>query len=77
MANNSELCILVENKDLNSVMLAGFPFFFGQYYRYEDDEVKDTDRTWIIIDLAGRTDTTAAQEQFLNAKPEVIEYTIR
>lgn len=75
---NSELCILVENKNLNSDLLAFFPFLTDQHEcGQEDDEVADTNRTWIIIDLADRTDTTTAQEQFLNSKPEIIEYSIR
>lgn len=78
MNENSELCILVENKDLNRDLLACFPYMPDQYESHlEDDEVADANRTWIIIDLADRTDTTTAQEQFLNTKSEFIEYTIR
>lgn len=75
---NSELCILIENENLNRDLLAGFPYLSGQFEcGQEDDQVADTNRTWIIIDLADRTDTTTAQEQFLNSKSEIIEYTIR
>jgi hypothetical protein len=75
---NSELCILIENKDLNTDLLAGFPYLPEQFYSHEEDnEVVDTNQTWLVIDLADRRDTTTAQEQWLNCKSQIIEYSVR
>lgn len=75
---NTELCILVENKDLNTDLLAGFPYLEDQFYvGEEDNEVVDVNQTWLIIDLADKNDTTTSQEEWLNCKDQIIEYIIR
>ena len=39
-------------------------------------ESEDNDNIFVFVNLAGRTDTTAAQEQFLNTKDDVVGYSI-
>jgi hypothetical protein len=73
---NSELCILVENEDLNTDLLAGFPYLSEQFYSHEEDK-EGTNQTWLVIDLADRRDTTTAQEQWLNCKSQIVEYLVR
>lgn len=74
----NELYILIENSNLNQDILVGFPYLDGQFYSHEEDnEIADVNQTWLVIDLGSKTDTTTAQEQFLNSLPAVIEYTIR
>jgi hypothetical protein len=52
--------------------LTGFPFIGEQAVI---DEMCG-DACVVEIDLAGRDDTTAAQEQYLNTNPAVISYSI-
>lgn len=49
--------------------LARFPYQAGQYIAEEGD-------TTVVITLGDRNDTTAAQEQFLNTNPHVVEWQI-
>jgi len=72
---NSELCVKVRIDSENS--LWGFPFLSGQFYGYQEDDTTEDDMTWLIVDLAGHTDITTAQAQFLDTNQNVVDYTIR
>ncbi len=50
-------------------VLAGFPFEKDQFIEEETENL-------ILVNLADATDTTAAQEQFLNTSYDVLEYEI-
>lgn len=65
------LLINLRNDD-DEMALANFPFMEGQYVIAGDYG----DAGVVEIDLADRTDTTAAQEQFLDTNPLVIGYSI-
>ena len=74
-----ELCIEVKDvKDptLPDVM-TGFPFLEDQMIEETYDDQSAEDVYWIIVGLAGRKDTNAAQEQFLNTNARVLSYSIR
>lgn len=76
MASN-RLMVLIEAEDLNSDVLAGFPYLPDQFSDgYEDNEVADTDQVWLVVNLGDHADTTTAQEQYLDSRDEVIEYCI-
>ncbi|MGI5872563.1 MAG: hypothetical protein ACOX8T_11075 [Bacillota bacterium] len=55
--------------------LVGFPFVTGQYLEPEQEEVEDG--IMLTVNLADRNDTTAAQEQFLNASDDVLAYAVK
>jgi hypothetical protein len=78
---NSELCIKVKSYKSDPTepdVLVGFPFQDGQYLSYtEDDQNGNDDTEWLIIDLADRTDTTAAQDMFLRTNKQILDWTIR
>lgn len=76
MASN-RLMVLIEAEDLNSDVLAGFPYLLDQFSDgYEDNEVADTDQVGLVVNLGDHADTTTAQEQYLDSRDEVIEYCI-
>lgn len=56
------------NHDAEDV-LAGFPFEEDQYIDQVYEDV-------VIVALGDATDTTSAQEQFLNTHPDVIAYKV-
>lgn len=58
-------------------VLVCFPFLDGQFLDREEDAKEEGDFTWLFVDLAGKVDTTAAQELFLNQSRAVIEYEIK
>lgn len=64
----AKLIIQLEH-DADDLALQGFPFFQGQYIESEDGPI-------VVIDLGDRTDTSAAQEQYLNTNPNVQGYRI-
>lgn len=72
----SELMIKVRVDDCEDI-LAGFPYFDGQYHDGEEDDEMDQGCTWLRIVLGERGDTSVSQEEWLNANDRVIEYTIR
>ena len=55
--------------------LAAFPFQEGQFV--EGESAATSDRVNVVINLGEGTDTTAAQEQFLDTNDAVIEYEVR
>ena len=57
--------------------LVGFPYREGQYIAEEYEAEDGRDTKFVDIDLADRTDTDTAQEQFLNTNPQVVGYSIR
>ena len=67
--------LAIEIKPDTENVLVGFPYMDGQFEDGEQ-ESEDNDNIFVFVNLAGRTDTTAAQEQFLNAKDDVIGYSI-
>ncbi len=71
-----ELCIRVAPDAMD--VLANFPFQEGQFLEdgYEDNE-DDEGGIWLIVNLGGFSDTSPDQEQYLNTRDDVIEYTIR
>lgn len=74
---NTQTRVAIElNPDAQDA-LAGFPFRNGQTVveEYEAEDGRET--IFVDIDLADRTDTDAAQEQFLNTNPQVVGYSIR
>ena len=78
MKENSELCVLIDSKDLNKDLFAKFPYLENQFMGgLEDNEDVDTDQTFVIINLGDESDTSLNQEIFLNNIREVIEYSIR
>lgn len=58
-------------------VLAGFPHAEGQHQDGCEDDESNEDVTWLIISLGDASDTTTAQEQFLNTSDKVLSYTIR
>lgn len=56
---------------------AGFPFEEGQYLEAEIGDSPDDDSLIAVIWLGDRSDTTTAQEQFLNTNTAVREYLVR
>lgn len=72
----AELVVEVLIADSEDV-LAGFPYAEGQYQDGCEDDESNEDVTWLIIVLGDASDTTTAQEQFLNASDKVLSYTIR
>ena len=67
--------LAIEIKPNAQNILVGFPYMDGQFEDGEQ-ESEDNDNIFIFVNLAGRTDTTAAQEQHLNTNPDVIGYSI-
>jgi len=54
--------------------LAGYPFRDGEYI---EAEYEDGDGYQVVeVNMANYRDTTAAQEQFLNASDDVLDYGI-
>ena len=69
--------LYVELKPDADMALAMFPLREGQYLAEEYEAEDGRDSIFIDIDLGDYTDTTAAQEQYLNTNPAVISYGIR
>lgn len=69
--------VAIELKPDAKDALAGFPYLPDQFMAEEYEAEDGRDSIFVDIDLADRTDTTAAQEQFLNTNPAVIGYGIR
>lgn len=67
--------LAIEIKPDAQNILVGFPYMDGQFEDGEQ-ESEDNDNIFVFVNLSGRTDTTAAQEQFLNTKDDVIGYSI-
>lgn len=72
MSNYLVINIKPEERITDPDALALFPYRDGQY---EESGMSD-EPDQVFVDLAGESDTTAAQEQFLNTNPRVIGYTI-
>lgn len=71
----TELSIKIKIGDNSALM--GLPLYEGQYIDREgDEELVDSQHTFVIVCLGTRTDTTAAQEQYLNTNPAVAEWEI-
>jgi hypothetical protein len=69
------LAILIN--DENDLDLSQFPYQPGQFADGEEaNEVADVNQTWLYVELGDSNDTTAAQEQYLDTHPSVLEYTI-
>lgn len=60
---------IIRFNDTMSDSMANFPLLDEQYIEYED-------ATSVRLHLAGRDDTTAAQEQYLNTNPYVVGYEV-
>jgi hypothetical protein len=56
-------------------VLVGFPMMDDQYYDGSEDDAQD-DSLWLYVNLGERNETTAAQEQCLNANEDVISYSV-
>lgn len=65
------LVINIRTADADDALM-GFPFMDGQFVIQE----LYGDACVVEIDLAGRTDTTTAQEQFLNTSTAVVAYSV-
>ncbi len=71
------LAILVNDDQIASLDLSQFPYQPGQFADgTEANEVADVNQTFVYVNLGEETDTTAAQEQYLNTHPAVVEYSI-
>lgn len=58
--------------------LVGFPLLDGQYIEEEKPAENPEGEGWlVIVNLGDRQDTTTAQEQFLNASDDVMEYAVK
>jgi hypothetical protein len=71
-----EILIKDEQDATTPDVLAVFPFLPGQYAEPELKENSDGGLL-ITVQLADHDDLTAAQEQFLNASDQVIEYAVK
>ena len=67
--------LAIEIKPDAQNVLVGFPYMPEQFEDGEQ-ESEDNDNIFVFVNLAGRTDTTTAQEQFLNTKDDVVGYSI-
>ena len=69
--------VAIELKPDAQDALAGFPFRDGQYIAEQYEAEDGRNSIFVDIELGEYSDTTAAQEQFLNTNPAVISYGIR
>jgi hypothetical protein len=72
--NRNRLEIVIR-EDAEDGTLFLFPFGPGQYLEPEQEEVEGG--VMLTVNLADRNDTTAAQEQFLNASDDVLAYAVK
>lgn len=68
--------IIMLDSSKSDMALAGFPLMDDQYIDGALAEFNEDGTETCEIDLDGRTDTTAAQEQFLDTNPAVITYKV-
>lgn len=68
--------IITLKSDESDMALAGFPLYGEQYIDGALAEFNTNGTETCEIDLDGRTDTTAAQEQFLDTSSAVISYKV-
>jgi hypothetical protein len=68
--------IITLNSSKSDMALSGFPLVGEQYIDGSLAEFNQDGTETCEIDLNGRSDTTTAQEQFLDSSPAVIRYKV-